>query len=162
MGKIILIKDKFYKFTKIMIVIIMFLCSLSISSCSARKVKENLTPEIIAQAYEESPYKTFLVSMGDNEHVVDNQALKVWKEPNESDDYIIICCFESKKYAKKFYRKAKQYVIPFAIISPIFDSDGKFIIDNYQRYDYIVVESFITTKSPNRKNMIKILKSILY
>lgn len=143
------------KFIKFILSILMI---FTIASCGNKEVKENITPELVISAYENTSYSTF-----GHQNEVDNfkytYSVKVYNSENETSDYIFIYFFLNNEDAKDFVKEnnSKRGVIFF--FSIIFGEATK---AKWTQYDYMVVESTISKAKSQVKDMINIYESVIY
>lgn len=146
---------------KILSLICLIVLLLCLFSCSSKSVKSDLTPEIIAKAYEDSSYSTWCHTI--KEENLDaykyKSELKVYNPDNESKDYIFIYFFNDAEEAKTYEKECDSKTTVIWFFSLIFGEPGSV---KYDRYDYIVVASEKSNEAKSRSDMIRIFKSAIY
>ena len=130
-------------------------------SCSSKSVKSGLTPEVVALAYEGSSYSTWahIINEEDLDTYKYRSELKVYNPSNESGDYIFIYFFNNAEEAKAYEKENNSKSGMVWFFSLFFGEPTKVI---YDRYDYMVVESYKSDTSNSRSDMIKIFESVIY
>ena len=85
------------------------LLSILLLSCSPGSVKSGLTPETVAEAYEESSYSTWChtISGDDADAYKYKSELKVYDPDNESEDCVFVYFFGSAEEAEA-YKKEQE------------------------------------------------------
>lgn len=136
-----------------------FLLLPCLGSCSAKEIRPNLTPESVAEAFADTEYSTFCHDISDEDHIPFRRELKVYHSCNESRDYILIYFFDDGQAAKDFQKENQSKAGMVWFFSLLF---GESTMVHYDRYDYMVVESYKNKSAPSRDEMIKILESVIY
>ena len=131
--------------------------SILLLSCSPGSVKSGLTPETVAEAYEESSYSTWChtISGDDADAYKYKSELKVYDPDNESEDCVFVYFFDSAEEAEAYKKEQESKSGGVWLFSLIF---GRPTAVRYDRYDYMVVESFKSAGAVSRKNMIGIFE----
>lgn len=144
----------------IAIVISFLLVLIPLTSCSTRAIKENLTADSVSTAYKDTSYKYWIHNINEESGDVYKyiSELKVYNPDNEND-YIFIYFFEDEEKAESYEKEYSQGGFFLWFFSLIY---GDASIVNYDRYDYIVVESRKSKSTPSRENMIHILEDYIY
>lgn len=145
---------------KALSLISILLLSISLFSCSSRKIKSDLTPEIVAKAYESTSYSTWChnISEDDSDAYEYESELKV-SNPEETEDYIFVYFFIDNDSAKAYETENSSKTGFLWFLSLLFGGSTKV---NYDRYDYMVVESYKSDSTKSRKDMIRIFENAIY
>lgn len=147
-----------YKLLSMMLILVL---SLAVSSCNSSNIKEDLNAEMIAVIFQETNYSTWLRSINteDLENYKYESELKVFNPQDESKDYILIYFFnnidDAKAYEKEF--TSKSGLLHF--FSFIYGENTKV---KYERYDYMIVESYKNRSAKSTKEMIRIFEKLIY
>ena len=129
-----------------------------LTGCSDVQVKSNLTPDLVAAAYAGGQYSTWCHTISDeSKDAYDYWAeLKVYNANDESRDYIMVYFFTDADEAEKYVKEYKSKSSMTWLFSVIMGEATKVV---YDRYEYIVVESYKSDTAKSRKSMIDILKN---
>ncbi len=119
-----------------------------------------MTPEIVAEAYEGTSYSTWChnINEDDFDTYKYESELKVFN-PEVTDDYIFVYFFEDNDLAKAYEQENNSKTGFLWLFSLLF---GKSTKVNYDRYDYMVVESYMGESAKSRKDMIQIFETTIY
>ena len=142
------------------IIISFLLILIPLTSCSTRSIKENLTADSVSHAYKDTSYKCWIHNINEEKKDVYKyiSELKVYNPDNEND-YIFVYFFVDEEKAESYEKEYSNGGFFLWLFSLIY---GDASIVNYDRYDYIVVESRKSKSTPSRENMIHILEDYIY
>lgn len=142
------------------IIISFLLILIPLTSCSTRSIKENLTADSVSHAYKDTSYKCWIHNINEEKKDVYKyiSELQVYNPDNEHD-YIFVYFFEDEEKAESYEKEHSQGGFFLWFFSLIY---GDASVVNYDRYDYIVVESRKSKSTPSRENMIHILEDYIF
>lgn len=144
---------------------ILLLLSLffSICSCSTstRNIKANITPSIIEETYKNNDYLTWLHEIeGENKDFYKYYCeIKVFNKLDE-EDYLFIYFFNDSEVAKEYEESnASKSNFFMYFFTWIFGNPTNV---NFNRYEYMVVESYDNEKCKSKDDMIRIFENTIY